>query len=105
MEPREPKSFSSSAGAPVLAALTLAGILTLAGWVFSVVAVYATASGSPSVAVIVFILAIVLWVFAPNWYAFYATFSAQLRFHALEAQRAESLRRVGELRRYANFAS
>jgi hypothetical protein len=67
--------------------------------------VYAVARGSWTVATVAVMVAIVVWVFAFNWFAFSASLASfgEVRIHALLAARDDALRRVEELRRYANF--
>lgn|SRR5215217_2585173 len=84
--------------------LGIAGILTLVGWGVCGMAVYAVALGRWTGASVAFLVAVVAWVFAFNWFAFYASWlRPEHRIHTLVAQRDESLRHVDELRRYANF--
>ena len=87
--------------------LGIAAILTLVGWVFCGMGVYAAAgeAGSWTGATVAFMVAVVVWVFAFKWFAFSASLASfgEVRIHALLAARDDARRRVEELRRYANF--
>jgi hypothetical protein len=85
-----------------LAPLGIAAILVVVGWVFCGTAIYAVALGRWTEATVAFILVVVVWVFAAKWLVF-ASEAGPASLAQLVAQRDDALRRVGELRRYANF--